>query len=61
MNNGNDGPIENTFNEQLEERFESLDFYVQSVKDGSNFKAIDKAITNANLRHEKKIIQIGRD
>ncbi len=52
----NDGPIENTFNEQLEERFESLDFYVQSVKDGSNFKAIDKAITNAKKSKKPSVI-----
>ncbi len=52
----NDGPIENTFLEELTTRFDALDFHIENVKDGANFKAIDKAITNAKKSKKPSVI-----
>lgn len=43
----NDVGIEESFTEDLNVRFESLNFYVENVKDGNNIKAIERALTNA--------------
>lgn len=49
-----DGPTNITFTEDVEKRFESYGFHVQTVKNGdTDLDAIDKAITNAKNETEK--------
>ncbi len=52
----NDGEVKNNFIEDLEMRFESIGFYVGTVKDGSNLKLIDKAITNAKKSKKPSVV-----
>lgn len=52
----NDGSTFNTFIEDLTLRFESLNFDVEIVKDGTNYKSIDKAINNAKKSKKPSII-----
>lgn len=61
----NDGSIDTNFLEDIEMRFEAMGFYTDVVKDGTNLKAIDKAITNAKKSKKPSIIIfntiLGRD
>ncbi len=52
----NDGSILNTFQEDLESRFDALGFKVLTVKDGNNLKSIDKAITTAKKSKKPTVI-----
>ncbi len=51
-----DGKVDNTFTENLIERFQSLDFFVKEVKDASKIKEIDKAINAAKKSNKPSII-----
>ncbi len=52
----NDGSTSTNFLEDIEMRFEAMGFYVDVVKDGTNLKAIDKAITNAKKSKKPSLI-----
>ncbi len=51
-----DGSLDTTFNEDMVKRFESINFNVEIVKDGSNLTMIDKAINNAKKSSKPTII-----
>lgn len=53
-----DGSLENTFNEDITKRFESIGFDVFTVKEGSNLTMIDKAITNAKKSSKPSIVVV---
>lgn len=42
-----DGPLDNTWKEDLIRKYQSLGFYVDYLKDGSNVRDIDRAISSA--------------
>ncbi len=52
----NDGSIDTCFLEDIEMCFEAMGFYVDTVKDGTNLKAIDKAITAAKKSKKPSLI-----
>lgn len=53
-----DGPITNTFNENVIERFKALGWHTDYVKDGNDIHAIDKAISKAKDENRPSIIEI---
>ena len=52
----NDGNVSTNFIEDLTKRFESMGFYVDTVKDGNNLKLIDKAILNAKKINQPSVL-----
>ena len=60
-----DGPVKNSFTEDIEARFESIDFNVIDVKNGMNDDAIADAIDEAKASKKPSIIichtKIGKD
>ncbi len=52
----NDGSIDTDFLEDVEMRFEAMNFFTTVVKDGTNLKAIDKAITLAKKQKKPSLI-----
>lgn len=52
----NDGSVDTTFKEDLETRFDALDFSVFTVKDATNLKSIDRALTNARKSKKPSVI-----
>lgn len=53
-----DGPITNTFNENVGERFKSMGWEVFYVKDGNNISELNKAINKAKNSSNPSFIQI---
>lgn len=52
----NDGGINGVFNDDIINRFESMGFYAEVVKDSNNVKSIDKAIQNAKKSKKPSIL-----
>lgn len=52
----NDGSIDTDFLEDVEARFDAMGFYTTVVKDGTNLKSIDKAITNAKKSKKPSLV-----
>lgn len=52
----NDGGIDTVFLEDIELRFEAMGFYVDVIKDGTNLKSIDKAISAAKKSKKPSIL-----
>lgn len=52
----NDGSVTNHYTEDLETRFDALNFNVITVKDVTNLKSIDRAISNAKKSKKPSII-----
>lgn len=52
----NDGSIDTDFLEDVETRFEAMGFYTTIVKDGTNLKSIDKAITSAKKSKKPSLV-----
>lgn len=53
-----DGPLTNSYNEDVKGRFNAAQWNVLTVKDGNNVKAIDKAITKAKKSKDKPTLII---
>ncbi len=52
----NDGTTKDNFIEDVEKRFLAMGFYVDTIKEGENLKAIDKAITIAKRSQKPSIL-----
>lgn len=52
----NDGAIDTDFLEDVEARFDAMGFFTAVVKDGTNLKAIDKAITSAKKSKKPSLV-----
>lgn len=53
-----DGPTNNTFTENVLERFKAMGWNTEIVKNGADFNAIDKAINKAKLSNKPTIIEV---
>lgn len=53
-----DGDTSNTFTENIIERFKSMGWYVDSVKDGMNVNDIDRAIDKAKRSMKPSLIEV---